>query len=171
MKAREIISRKRLVFITAGIMLVGSASLTAATELVRAGWIEKAVLHPHKFILHAKLDTGAQTSSLNASEHEIVTHDGNSWVRMNIKNRDNESVIIEAPIVRKAKIKRHYGERQTRPVILLDLCIGNVRKQEEVNLVDRTGMNYQLLIGRNFLKGALLVDSGSTYRLSPDCSD
>jgi hypothetical protein len=54
-------------------------------------------------------------------------------------------------------------------VILLDICVGNVRKTEEVNLIDRTGLNYQLLLGRNFLKDALLVDSGETYMLSPDC--
>ena len=57
-----------------------------------------------------------------------------------------------------------------RPVILLDLCIGNVRKKEEVNLVDRRGMNYELLIGRNFLKDEFLIDPGATYSLSPDCA-
>lgn len=152
-------------------LLVLSALHVFASELSRAGWIEKAVLYPQGFVLHAKLDTGAQTSSLHAPDPEIITRDGKEWVRISVTNREIETVIIEAPVVRNAKIKRHFGNRQTRQVVLLDLCIGNVRKKEEVNLVDRSGLNYQLLVGRNFLKGALLVDSGKTYTLSPDCSD
>lgn len=146
-----------------------SALETASSELTRAGWVEKAVVYPQKVVVHAKLDTGAKTSSINAQDPEFITRDGENWARISITNRNIETVIIEAPVVRHAKIKRHFGESQERPVIRLDLCIGNVRKTEEVNLVDRTGMNYQLLIGRNFLKGSLLIDSGSTYRLSPDC--
>jgi len=153
-----------------GLMLALSCLQVVASELVRAGWIEKAVLYPQGIVLHAKLDTGAKTSSLHASDPEYITRDGKEWVRMNVTNRDIETVMIEAPIVRNVKIKRHFGDKQSRPVVLLDLCIGNVRKTEEVNLVDRAGMNYQLLIGRNFLEGALLIDSGETYRLSPDCS-
>ena len=159
----------KLTNITVALTVVLSGLQTDASELIRAGWVEKAVLIPQGIVLHAKLDTGAKTSSINAHEPEFITRDGKEWVRVNITNRNNKSVIIEAPLLRTAKIKRHFGESQTRPVIQLDLCIGNVRKTEEVNLVDRAGMNYQLLIGRNFLKGSLLIDSGATYLLSSDC--
>ncbi len=152
-----------------GLMLALSCLPVVASELLRAGWIEKAVLYPKGIVLHAKLDTGAKTSSLHAPDPEFFTRDGKEWVRITVTNKDIETVMVEAPVERNAKIKRHFGESQTRPVILMDLCIGNVRKTEEVNLVDRAGMNYQLLVGRNFLKGALLIDSGETYLLSPDC--
>jgi len=152
-------------------MLALSGLQSSASELLRAGWVEKAVVYPQKFVLHAKLDTGAKTSSLHAPDPEYITRYGSQWVRMDVTNRDGKSVMVEAPVVRNVKIKRHFGGRQTRPVILLDLCIDNIRKTEEVNLVDRAGMNYQLLIGRNFLKGDFLVDSSTTYRLSPVCSD
>ena len=165
------LNRKQLISTVFGLMLALSLQQTVASELMRAGWVENAVLYPHEIMLHAKLDTGARTSSIDARDPEYITRDGENWVRMSITNRDIETVIIEAPIVRHSKIKRHFGKRQTRPVILLDLCIGNVRKKEEVNLVDRTGMNYELLIGRNFLKDEFLIDPGATYRLSPDCSD
>ena len=152
-----------------GFMLVLTGFQTMASEPVRAGWVEKAVVYPKKFVIHAKLDTGAKTSSIDARDPEYITRDGEDWVRFSITNRKIETVIIEAPIVRHSKIKRHFGESQTRPVILLDLCVGNVRKKEEVNLVDRTGMNYPLLIGRNFLKDTFLIDSNATYMLSPGC--
>ena len=167
----QFVASKQSSLMVIGFMLALTGLQTIASEPIRAGWVENAVLYPHKIMLHAKLDTGARTSSIDARDPEYITRDGENWVRMSITNRDIETVIIEAPIVRHSKIKRHFGKSQTRPVILLDLCIGNVRKKEEVNLVDRRGMNYELLIGRNFLKDEFLIDPGATYSLSPDCSD
>jgi hypothetical protein len=146
-------------------------SQALASQAVTAGWIEKAVLYPSGIIFHAKLDTGAKTTSINALDPEFFQRDGKRWSKFKITNRNSETITIEAPVVREATIKRHFGKQQIRPVIMLDICIGNVRKTEEVNLVDRANLNYQLLIGRNFLKGDLLIDSSSTYRLSPDCPD
>lgn len=158
-------------FIPTTLSLLFILSNSNASNLPPAGWIEKATLYPDGITLHAKLDTGAKTTSINAPKPKFFDRNGNRWVRFTITSKDEESATIEAPIIREATIKRHYEEKQVRPVILLDICIGNVRKKEEVNLVDRSNLNYQLLIGRNFLKGAFIIDSSSTYILSPDCSD
>jgi len=152
-------------------LFLGSAVLAAEEGYVTAGWVEKAVVYPDGVELHAKLDTGARTSSINAPDPVFYQQDGRQWVRIDLVNRKQQKITLKAPLEREVTIKRHYGESQVRPVIKLDICIGRVRKTEEVNLVDRQGLNYQLLIGRNFLKGALLIDSGSTYMLSPDCPD
>jgi hypothetical protein len=152
-------------------LLSALACQTYASGLATAGWIEKAVLLPQNISLHAKLDTGAMTSSINAPDPDYFERNGKQWVRFRVTNKDIESVMIEAPVVRKSNIKRHFGEKQTRPVIRLQICIGDVLKTVEVNLVDRSGLNYQLLVGRNFLKDSYLVHSGSTYTLSPDCDD
>ena len=153
------------------ILILCIFSQSSASAPVPAGWVEKAQIYPEGITLHAKLDTGAKTTSINAQKPEFFERDGNRWVRFKITNRNDDSTIIEAKIVREATIKRHFDQQQVRPVILLDICIGNVRKKEEVNLVDRSNLNYQLLIGRNFLKETFLIDSGSTYRLSLECSD
>ena len=162
---------KRLLKASPGLILLTLCIESWASPPVTAGWIEHAVLLPQQLVLHAKLDTGAKTSSIHAPDPAFFTRSGENWVRLTVTNRDNESATIETKVVRYAKIKRHFGESQARPVIMLDVCIGNVRKTEEVNLVDRGGLNYPLLIGRNFLEGSLLIDSGATYKLSPDCSD
>ena len=162
---------KHSFYISTFVLLLFIHMQSFASEKVSAGWIEKAMLYPDGIILHAKLDTGAETTSINAINPEFFERDKRRWARFSITNRDNESVTIEAKVIREANIKRHFGEKQVRPVIMLDICIGDVRKKEEVNLVDRSNLKYQLLIGRNFLKGDILVDSGSTYIVSPDCSD
>ena len=64
---------------------------------------------------------------------------------------------------------RHTGNSQMRPVILLRICLGGVRKEAEVNLVDRSRFKYPLLIGRSFLAGDFLIDSDQTYLLKPLC--
>ena len=153
------------------VFLSALACQAFASGLATAGWIEKAVLLPHNISLHAKLDTGARTSSINAPDPDYFERDGKKWVRFRVTNKDIESVMIEAPVVRDSNIKRHFGEKQTRPVISLQICIGHVLKNVEVNLVDRSGLNYQLLVGRNYLEDSYLVNSGSTYVLSPDCED
>ena len=70
-----------------------------------------------------------------------------------------------------AKIKRHFGEQQERMVIELGLCVGSTYREVDVNLVDRGGLNYQLLIGRELLKGRFLVDAGATFANPPDCKE
>ena len=156
-------------------LLLTTIFLSSATaqEIVQpvAGWVERALLFPGSVAVHAKLDTGAETTSINAADREYFTRAGRRWVRFSLTNRRKRTMTLERPIVRVATIKRFFGRRQERPVIELDICIGPVRKTTEVSLVDRTGLDYQLLIGRNFLTDDLLVGSGSTYRLPPNCPD
>lgn len=135
-----------------------------------AGWVEHAVLLPKGLEVRAKLDTGARTSSLNAVDPVFFSRDSTRWVRFNVTSHAGRSSTLEQPIVRTSKIKRHFGRRQSRPVVRLDICVGHIHKKVEVNLVDRSGLNYQLLIGRNFLSGDIVVDAARTYVLAPTCT-
>ena len=76
---------------------------------------------------------------------------------------------LEKKLVRLAKIKRHSGPRQERPVALLGICVGAFYREVEVNLVDRSKFKYPLLVGRSFLSGALTVDPSKTYSVEPAC--
>ena len=66
---------------------------------------------------------------------------------------------LEKPVARIAQIKKR-GEKgfTKRPAVELDLILGEVTKRVKVNLADRTGFEYPLLIGRDFLRGVALVD-------------
>jgi hypothetical protein len=46
-----------------------------------------------------------------------------------------------------------------------------VYKEVEVNLEDRRKFNYQILIGRSFLKKSFLVDASATFTLQPSCQE
>jgi hypothetical protein len=90
-------------------------------------------------------------------------------VRFSVTNDKGKRIFIERKIVRTATIKRHFGESQERFVVRLGLCLGGVYKETDFTLVDRTGLNYQLLIGRRFLEGTHIVDPGNSFLTKPHC--
>jgi len=136
------------------------------------GYIEYAHFPEADLQLKAKLDTGATTSSINALNTEAFDKDGDEWMRFDVIDPEDEDNLLrfEAPVVRKVRIKRHSGRPDVRPVVLLDVCVGNARQMTQFSLADRSDFNYQVLIGRNFLKGNIVVDSGTRYTGKPDCT-
>jgi hypothetical protein len=135
------------------------------------GWIEKACIRSGELVLPAKVDTGAVTCSLHAPDLIEFERDGERWVTFTIVDGSGKQAVIEEKIVGMRKIKRHFGQFQDRPVIRLAICVGNIHKTSEVNLVDRTGFEYPLLIGRNFMDDCLIVNPSVTYTVEPSCAD
>lgn len=136
-----------------------------------AGWVEKAKLIPSGIELKAKLDSGAKHSSINAMELEYFEVDGVEHVRFKVINKAGETVEVTEPVIREASIKRHFGKAQKRSVVRLTICVGSITKAVEVNLVDRAGFNYPMLIGRSYLTGDFLIDPGKTYLLETACPE
>lgn len=133
------------------------------------GWIEYVTLFPQNLKLKAKLDTGARNSSLNAVNVSQFKRNGESFVRFDLTNWKGRTETIEARVTRMAKIKQHNSAPERRPVIQIAICLGTVYKEVEVNLVDRSNFNYQMLIGRSFLKGGFVIDPAKTFTLQPNC--
>jgi len=135
------------------------------------GWTEKVYLVPGHIELKAKVDTGAESSSVNCECHSFFKRDGASWVRFSIRTSEGEELTLEREIVRTVRIKRHYGEVQERPVVKLGICLGGVYRVAEVNIVDRSGLDYPLLIGRNFMGDKFLVDCNAQFINPPHCDE
>ena len=141
---------------------------TAAAKDV-SGWVERVRIYPGAIEVNARLDTGASTSSLHCDCIEETVREGEKWIRFSITGYEGESVRLERRVHRVATVKRHFGETQERPVILLGVCVGDTYKETEVSLIDRSGLNYQMLIGRSFMEGDLVVDPGETFINPPRC--
>jgi hypothetical protein len=146
-------------------------------QLIVAGWLESIVLSPWQVKLRAKLDTGAKTSSIRATNVVRLEKNGNPWVRFELpqgKNSDAVRNIVETPVVREALIKRHTMEPSKRPVVILAFCINAHYYESEFTLAKRKNYNYPILLGRRFLQNNILVDSASTFmhsnkRLKQNC--
>jgi len=144
------------------------AALSADSKQI-VGVIENARIFPGEVIIPAKLDTGADNSSLNVKQLTGFDRDGETWVRFQVTGRDGKIVTIERKLMRNARIKRHEGPRQERPVVLMGICVGNYYKEVEVNLVDRSRFKYQLLLGRSFMQGGIIVDPSLQQTVEPEC--
>ena len=135
------------------------------------GWIEKVKIKPGNILLHAKLDSGADHSSLSAMNISEFKKKGKNWVRFDLRSRTGEIHTIELKTHRKARIKRIAGNTHERPVVRMGLCLGDKYLNVDVNLADRSNFAFPLLIGRNFLPPNVLLDTSKTYTTEPDCKE
>jgi hypothetical protein len=142
-----------------------------AGEKKVVGWIEKVRISPGNFLVHAKLDSGAEYSSLDAANLTHFERNGKPWVRFDLSERDGQKITIERPLLRWAPIKRHNQAPQRRPVIKLGVCLGNIYKETEVNLINRQNYQYRMLIGRKFMEGSVIIDPAAKYTLEPQCKE
>ena len=152
------------------ISILSVPGIAVAAENPVVGWVERVLIYPGSFEIHAKIDTGAKTSSLNAPNLKIVERDGVEWATFEVTNRAGVTQRFEEKIFRIVKIRRHGNRHQKRPVIMLGVCVGSHYKLTQVNLIDRKNFNYQMLIGRRFMEKHLFVDPGSTFIAKPKCN-
>jgi len=162
----------RNAFATTVFAAVASLSFGAnGAERQVVGYIEEVRIFPGGLHLKAKIDTGAKTSSIDARGPVAFEREGREWVRFKIKSKTGESGFIERPVLRKTKIRRAETEKEERYVISLGICLGGYFKEAEVNLNNRTGMGYRLLIGRLYLGDQFLIDSSKKNLTTPNCPE
>jgi hypothetical protein len=156
-----------LAFVGTISLIFASAGSAHAKQMV--GWVEKVRIYPGNIVIHAKLDTGARNSSLHASHITEFTRNGEEWVRFEVTRRNGKAVTVESKVHGVAKIKRQDAKPERRLAIVLGICLGNFYKEVEVNLVDRSDFIYQMLLGRSFMRGTLIVDPSATFTTKPIC--
>jgi hypothetical protein len=163
------IPRPRFAIAFVAACVLAGAAPAPASEVVTVGWIEKVRLGREGVTVVAKLDTGALTSSLHANNVEWTARDDGDWVSFEVIGARGTRERFERKVVRVARIKRPTGDLERRPTVLMAVCLGRVFRLSEVNLTDRSGFNYEFLVGRSFLAGHFAVDSSRTYTLEPRC--
>ncbi len=131
-----------------------------AKDKLVLGSVETFSIEPGGVSLDSLIDTGAPTSSLSVKELTPFERDGKDWVRFKLAPPDakDDPVSIELPVKRYVRVSRPGFEPQRRPVVEMSLTVGEVTHMVEVNLTDRSSLDYVLLVGRNFLKDAAVVD-------------
>jgi hypothetical protein len=114
-------------------------------------------------LFRARVDTGSKSCSLHVEEMVIekeaekrVDNIG-KVVRFKVKNRSDETHWLEGRIDGYVIIKT-ADTREPRYKVPLTLRWKGIEKKVLVTLNNRTGMEYPLLLGRNFLRGDFLVD-------------
>ena len=125
-----------------------------ASAQIMLGWLEPVtvMLDSNQILIQAKIDSGADHSSLHAKGIQRFMKDNQAWVKFTTVNE----LIIEALIHREANIKTKIIGFNARPVILLKICLAGIIREIEVNLMDREHFSKPLLIGRSALSGFII---------------
>ncbi|SJN56904.1 ATP-dependent zinc protease [Vibrio ruber] len=148
------------------------------------GQVERVSIEPIKQKFDARVDTGATTSSLDATDIEEFERNGKDWVRFHLSGRSEQDADkssdkkktddkaskedkdnwIEAPVLRYVKIRQaSTSETERRAVVELWISVGSIRERTEFTLADRSHMSHPILLGREFLRDIALVDVSKKY--------
>lgn len=139
---------------------VASIAFAEKTVIGETAWIGVEGI---PFTYLARIDTGAQTTSIHAIDVKVIDGSSNpdenvgKTVSFRTLSREGKSTILAKPILKISTIKNSQGKEQ-RYVVSLQIASGDVEKEVKVNLRDRTAMTYKLLLGRNWLTRDFLVD-------------
>jgi hypothetical protein len=135
--------------------------------LLVIGAVEWATVEPGNLRMEARIDTGAETTSIHAENIELVERDGKRYVRFDLLDGEGGLLPMEVRLRRRVLIKQHDREPERRYVVRMWVTVGEVRSRIDVNLSDREDFEYPLLIGRNFLVDAMVVDVSRQHTLAP----
>lgn len=114
----------------------------------------------------ARIDSGAKTSSIQATEIELVETNGEKWVKFVVhpiqKNIDIR-VHCKAKLIDTRSIKGSFGISEDRFIIKTAITIGEETFEIEFSLANRNTMEFRMLLGREAIKGRYLINPAERY--------
>ncbi|KZZ14358.1 alpha-L-glutamate ligase [Oleiphilus sp. HI0130] len=116
----------------------------------------------------ARVDSGAKTSSIHAFNIHTFRRDNEKWVSFEIhpiQNSRRTVIRCERPIVDRRAVKSSSGVAETRYVILTPMTLGDETWDVELTLANRDSMGYRMLLGREAMKGRVLIDPNESFLL------
>ncbi|GAD79864.1 ATP-dependent zinc protease family protein [Vibrio ezurae] len=117
-----------------------------------------------KSTVKARIDSGATTSSLSAVEIKQFERDGAQWVKFKPSHNGKVGKEISLPVVRFAKIKQSSTEdTDKRPVVSIWIQLSDLKEKTEFTLVDRSHLDFPVLLGRSFVRDVAIVDVSRHY--------
>jgi hypothetical protein len=111
--------------------------------------------------VRAKIDTGAYSSALDVAGHELLeTEEGPvAELRLILNRRRRGAVrVVRTPVVGFTTVRSTTGCQQRRPVISALIRLGPVTRRIRLTVTDRSCMRCRMLLGREALAGAFVVD-------------
>lgn len=138
---------------------------------VEIGWCELVQLPDLGLAdMHAKIDTGARTSTLHAVKIKPFERAGHKWVRFVCpRSPGHDPQLCEAPLVERRSVTSSNGQVQRRYVIVTRMQLAGRIWMGELTLANRTTMAFPVLIGRRALRRGFLVNSARRYLAGQPC--
>jgi len=129
------------------------------------GAVEPFYILPMKSAFYARVDTGAETSSIDVENLKRFERDGKKWVSFDVVNdRSQETYHFEKRIQKRVKIKRIQKEEH-RLKVMMDIKIAGQKIKTPFTLAERGDFEFQGLIGRSLISGRFIVDPSISHTL------
>lgn len=133
------------------------------SDVVVLGWREWVALPDLRVRrLRAKVDTGARSSALHVDAQWRLTEAGAPWVGFRVSD-GREHVEAAAPVHDEREVVDSGGHRSRRVFLRTRLWLAGAAREIELNLCDRRGMAFPMLLGRSALAGAYAVDPARSF--------
>lgn len=118
------------------------------------GWMEYVDLPDlGLYDLKAKIDTGARTSAIHATDITPFKRGDEDWVRFTTyATQEGESVTLESRVHSSRSIKNTSGVPEERIVIRTKFRLARRMWTIDLSLTDRKNMTFSLIVGRTALK-------------------
>jgi len=136
---------------------------------LRIGWNEYIDLPEWGvYGLKAKVDTGAQTSALDAEFIELLGDDMVAFDLMVKRGKRKHISHVRTPIVRRGEVRSSFGDRDDRVFVQTLVRVGDRERRVEFGLVNRKPMRFRALLGRSALaKLGVVIDVRRSHLLGP----
>ncbi|HEY7163260.1 MAG TPA: RimK/LysX family protein [Candidatus Binatia bacterium] len=127
------------------------------------GEVEEVTLLPWQIKLPARIDTGAELSSIDARDVSIRNNSAEFKL-----GRRHGGAHLTLPLAGWRRIRTSTGTAD-RPVVELCICLGPKLVRTLATLSDRSEMSYPFLVGRSALNGTFMVDPSRSKAAHPVC--
>lgn len=127
-------------------------------------WVELPELGVGR--VKAKLDTGARTSALHATDIDPFERGGARWVRFVVhpeQRSERHAVRAEAVVIDVREVRSSNGVVTLRQTIRTTVTVAGRSWPLDLTLVGRDEMGFRMLLGRRALRERALVDSGRSF--------
>jgi hypothetical protein len=131
---------------------------------ITIGVVEDVILSPWGVRFPARIDTGADLSSLDAQG--VVVRNNVAAFKLGKRYGDLQ---LQLPVVEWRNIQTAMGT-ESRPVVEISICLGSKLFRTPVTLKDRSEMIYPFLIGRSALSRNFVIDPSRSRAAHPTCS-
>lgn len=119
--------------------------------------------------IKAKIDTGARTSALHAFDLRLAERDGQTVAAFAvhpIQHTSDHEQWAEHPVLEFRDVRSSNGTIETRPVIRVEVVLGDQAFEVDLTLTSRDEMGFRMLLGRSAVRRRFLVDPGRSFLLS-----
>jgi ribosomal protein S6--L-glutamate ligase len=117
--------------------------------------------------IKARVDSGAKTSSIQATNIKIVSKGAQEWVKFEVNPlQENRSIAIEceAKLVDRRMVKSSSGISEERLVVKTPVTLGNSVFDIELTLANRDTMEFRMRLGREALNERYIVNPSINYQ-------